>query len=375
MSFYNINNELVSQESILEDLISYYNELHDAGKTKVTDFNEGSEVRTLLEVLSHLGYNLLEEANNTLRNHFINTAEGEYLDLIGTNPNVNLPREQGSEATGLVKFTLETAPVEEVIIEAGTLCSNGDMTYETDEDAVFGIGESSTYCSVTCTLEGADGNTLAGTITEVDWSGDYPVTVTNVDDFTDGADFEEDDVYRERLLEFVRMDNFGSRGYYENLLLNVDNVHDIKEAGTPSATVDYLLNTNQGASVDSVAVNDALTLLLDNSNVVLGHTFNIGACTSVPVTVTLTVNADCGVSDEEWEDIVKTYFKGGECSTYPFTFNGFSMGDTADASVVAGELSGLMDSISSLTVTLSDNSTLGDYEAYYVSDVVVAYVE
>ena len=34
-----------------------------------------------------------------------------------------------------------------------------------------------------------------------------------------------------------------------------------------------------------------------------------------------------------------------------------------------------MDSISSLTVTLSDNSTLGDYEAYYVSDVVVTYVE
>jgi uncharacterized phage protein gp47/JayE len=228
MSFYNIYNELISQEGILEDLINYYQTLHDENKTRVTDFNEGSEVRTLLEVLSHLGYNLLEETNNTLKNHFISTAEGEYLDLIGANPNVNLPREQGSTATGLVKFTLTNPAIEDITIPAGAIVSNDSVTYETDVDGIISLGETSTYIQVTCTIDGVDGNTKANTIINVnDLNGDYSVSVTNEDDFTNGADFEEDDEYRARLLEVIRADNFGSRGYYENLLLSIDNVIEI----------------------------------------------------------------------------------------------------------------------------------------------------
>ena len=375
MSFYNINNELISQEGILEDLINYYQTLHDENKTRVTDFNEGSEVRTLLEVLSHLGYNLLEEANNTLRNHFISTAEGEYLDLIGANPNVNLPREQGSTATGLVKFTLTNPAVEDITIPAGAIVSNEEVTYETDVDGVINLGETSTYIQVTCTIDGVDGNTKANTIINVnDLNGDYSVSVTNEDDFTNGADFEEDDEYRQRLLEVIRADNFGSRGYYENLLLSIDNVHDIKVDSNPSATVDYVLNTNQGESVDEAAVTDALALLSDSENIVLGHTYSISSADIVPVEVTVTVNDDCGILETDLIDIVKTYFIGGECTNYPYTFNGFNMGVTADTSIIADDIMNLDSSISSLTVSLDDSSTLDSYEAYYISSVEVEYV-
>lgn len=375
MSFYNINNELISQEGILEDLINYYQTLHDENKTRVTDFNEGSEVRTLLEVLSHLGYNLLEETNNTLRNHFISTAEGEYLDLIGANPNVNLPREQGSTATGLVKFTLTNPAVEDITIPAGAIVSNEEVTYETDVDGVINLGETSTYIQVTCTIDGVDGNTKANTIINVnDLNGDYSISVTNEEDFTNGADFEEDDEYRQRLLEVIRADNFGSRGYYENLLLSIDNVHDIKVDSNPSATVDYVLNTNQGESVDEAAVTDALALLSDSENIVLGHTYSISSADIVPVEVTVTVNDDCGILETDLIDIVKTYFIGGECTNYPYTFNGFDMGVTADTSIIADDIMNLDDSISSLSISLDDSSTLTTFEAYYISSVEVEYV-
>lgn len=375
MSFYNINNELISQEGILEDLINYYQTLHDENKTRVTDFNEGSEVRTLLEVLSHLGYNLLEETNNTLRNHFISTAEGEYLDLIGANPNVNLPREQGSTATGLVKFTLTNPAVEDITIPAGAIVSNEEVTYETDVDGVINLGETSTYIQVTCTIDGVDGNTKANTIINVnDLNGDYSISVTNEEDFTNGADFEEDDEYRARLLEVIRADNFGSRGYYENLLLSIDNVHDIKVDSNPSATIDYVLNTNKGESVDEAAVTDALALLSESENIVLGHTYNISAADSVPVEVTVNINSDCGILEDDLIDIVKTYFIGGECTNYPYSFDGYNMGDTADTSKISEDIMNLDSSISSLTVSLDDSSTLDSYEAYYISSVEVNYV-
>lgn len=379
MSFYNIFNELVSQENILEDLINYYTSLHEEGKTEITDFNEGSEVRTLLEVLSHLGYNLLEECNNTLRNHFISTAEGEYLDLLGANPNINLAREQGSTATGLVKFTLANPTEEminsEILIPAGAIVGNSEVEYETDADAIIGIGESFTYANVTCTVDGVEGNCRAGSIANVnDLNGDFSLDCTNEEDFTNGADFEEDEAYRQRLLDFVRQDNFGSRGYYENLLLNISNVHDIKQKGQGYATVEYVLNTNKGRIIDEEAVFDAQALLTNSDNVVLGHTYDIGSATIVPVTVSVSINRDCGFSEDDLKDIIYCYLRGGECINYPFSFKGLDMGVTFDAVKVKEDIMNLSDSITDLTVSVSDTKQLGSFEAYYINSVGVTYV-
>ena len=380
MSFYNIFNELVSQESILESMINSYQELHEAGKTEVTDFTEGSEVRTLLEVLSHLGYNLLEEANNTLKNHFISTAEGEYLDLLGANPNVNLAREQGSTATGLVKFTLANPTEEminsEILIPAGAVVGNSEVEYETDADGIIGIGETSTYINVTCTIDGVEGNCKAGKIVNInELNSDFSLNCTNEEEFTNGADFEEDEAYRQRLLDFVRQDNFGSRGYYENLLLNIPNVHDIKQMGDGYATVEYVLNTNQGSELDEEAVFDAQALLTNSENIVLGHTYDIASAEVVPLKVTVTINSDSGLSEDDLIDIVKTYFRGGDCANYPYSFEGYSMGVTCDPAKAAEDIMNLNESISDLTFNLSVTRELGSFEAYFVNEVEVYYAK
>ena len=377
MSFYNINNELVSQEGILEDLINYYQTLHEENKTEITDFSEGSEVRTLLEVLSHLGYNLLEECNNTLKNHFISTAEGEYLDLIGANPNVNLPREQGTTATGLVKFYITNAVNEEILIPAGTTVSNADVSYETDADGVIDIGETYTYIQVTCEVDGVEGNCKTNKITEVvDLNSNYDVQCTNEEAFDNGFDFEEDDEYRQKLLDFVRADNFGSRGYYENLLLNIPNVHDIKRFGDflEAPAISYYINTNQGSTADEQALIEAISLL-NEDNIVIGHEAQIFEPDDyIDITITVAINTDCGILEEDVIDIVKTYFKGGDCLNYPYTFNGFNLGETADTDVIANDIKNLNESISDLTITVSSSRTLDDYEVYNITDVQVSYV-
>ena len=381
MSFYNINNEEISQESILNDLIEYYKNLNEEGKTLVDDFNEGSEARTLLEVLSHLAYNILEEQNNTLTNHFINTADSEYLDLLGANPNVNLPREQGTTATGMVKFSIPYPAIEEMIVPANITVSSDDVEYETVEDGVISIGESYTYVPVECTVDGEDGNCPVGAINKCELS-DY--TVTNEEAFVDGSEFEEDEEYRQRLLDFIRADNFGSRGYYENILLGMDGVHDILQNPNPSAMIDYYVNTNDKSKVDDV-YNNLLAHFSDNNNIVVGHDSIFHMSYLHEISFTVTLNQDSGYSEEDIKDFFNTYFKGGVMQNYQMYYDGLGMGTVADVNAIVSEflqyftdaskfvISNISNTYNGTTTNTFDFQATPDYSAYSLGTISVVF--
>lgn len=355
MSFYNIYNEEISQENILQELISYYQSLGDENKTKVTDFNEGSEARTLLEVLSHLAYNILEEQNETLKNHFINTADGEYLDLLGTNPNVNLPRIQGTTATGLVKFSVQEAATGEIIIPADTVVYNDDAEYVTVEDGIISIGDTYTYVPVECTVDGSVGNCYIGTISNCELS-DF--TVVNEEAFVDGSDFEEDEEYRQRLLDYVRADNFGSRGYYENALLNIDGVHDILQNTGGTASVDYYVNTNN-TSLNVGVYSAILAYFTDNNNIIVGHSYNFNLSNLHTISFTISVNQDCGYTEADIKDFFNCYFKGGVMQNYPMYYDGLNMGDEISSSDLTSELTSYFEDIDSASISNISNSYNG----------------
>ena len=382
MSFYNIDNEEISQEGILNDLIDYYQTLGDENKTKVTDFNEGSEVRTLLEVMSHLAYNILVEQNETLKSHFINSADGEYLDLLGENPNVNLPRIQGTTARGLVKFSIQEESSTELIIPADTTVYNDDVEYVTIEDGIISIGDTYTYIPVECVIDGEEGNCLANTIVNCELP-DY--TVTNDEPFTDGSDFEEDEAYRQRLLDYVRADNFGSRGYYENILLGMTGVHDIVENDDPSASIDYYVNTND-VSISSDVYAQILEYFTDNNHFVVGHSYNFNMSKLHTVDFKITVNSDCGYLEDDIKDYIKCWFKGGDMQNYPFSFQGLNMGEEISSSDITTPLMESFMDITSATISNISNtygssttssfdfiSTDEDHSAYSIGTVTVVF--
>ena len=101
-SFYNLIGDEISRESIVEEMIEYYNQKLELGETRVTDFNEGSEIRNLLESIAVDLYDLMEDNYEATKIAFISSAYGEWLDLHGENPLINLPRDTGSEAVGFV---------------------------------------------------------------------------------------------------------------------------------------------------------------------------------------------------------------------------------------------------------------------------------
>ena len=82
-TFYNVIGEEINRTNLLNQMIGFYNLLLEVGDTKVTDFNEGSEIRNLLESVSVLGYYVMEDQNELAKIAFPDTAEGEWLDKHG----------------------------------------------------------------------------------------------------------------------------------------------------------------------------------------------------------------------------------------------------------------------------------------------------
>lgn len=377
--FYNIYDEEISQENILEDLISYYQELHDEGKTEITDFSEGSEVRTLLEVLSYLAYNIREEQNDTIANHFINTADDEYLDLLGANPNVALERIEGNPASGLVKFSIDAPATSEINIPTDTSVNSDEQEYVTTDEGIISIGETYTYVPVECVIEGVDGNCEIGTINNCE---DFPeLVVTNEEAFTDGIDEEEDEDYRNRMLEYIRADNFGSRGYYENILLSIDGVHDIKTFESDDL-ISYYLNTNTIAG-NTKALTEAITYLNDNNNIQLGHSFDIR--TSILSTVNFQVHLPSGstVTATEVKTVIKSVFKGGGDGYSLNDYSGLNMGERKTKAQLISLIQEAYPDLTTITINniLIDGTSASDFEfpddnpynAFELNSVLVLY--
>ena len=120
VKFTSLRGEEISRSNLVEQMISYYGLKVEHGETRVTDFNEGSEIRNLLESIAVDVYYLMELENDVLRNCFIDTATGAWLDKIGMHPFIQLPRLEGSPAKGNVTFSIPSALTTEIVIPPET---------------------------------------------------------------------------------------------------------------------------------------------------------------------------------------------------------------------------------------------------------------
>ena len=220
MSFYDIYGNEVSIESIRDNLIAEYT--GDA-----TDFEDGSQIKNLFTALAVVCYDIEDKLNDILLQVNIDTADGEYLDTIAEQPSINLSRNEGTTSTGTVIFTLNEAKNEDYLIEEGTLLISNDFEFETLSDCIIEAGDLTSTTTAESIDVGLDKNIEADTIELVDTNVDY--TVTNPYKFVDGSDYEEDEEFRQRIMEQVQVTDFGSQRYYVNVLGNEfeDRLHDV----------------------------------------------------------------------------------------------------------------------------------------------------
>ena len=322
VSFYNTNGDEIFLSNIVNQMINYYDLKLEVGETRVTDFNEGSEIRNLLEAFAVGIYALLEEQHEATRIAFIHSSYGSWLDRLGELPFINLPRIEAENSIGTVTFTLATAQENEFVIPEGTIvrCSSNDVDFVTAYDSSIVAGDLSVDVAVECTIDGVIGNVGSGEIDTVinDELNTDLISVTNNDPFTNGADYEDDDFYRQRLLDNVQQDGFGTIGYYKRLGEDISGVHDVKLVDSLGYTKQVLVNGDVKPCPDGTVL-DVLTEFSNLDNIVLGHKFIAGACNCTNFSLTINVNVTQEFDDERLETAIRKLVDGGNAMSVSYT--------------------------------------------------------
>lgn len=364
-TFYNIIGEEVSRSALLQQMINFYSLKLQAGETKVTDFNEGSEIRNLLEAIAVDLYWIMEHDNNLSLITFIETAEGEWLDKHGANPFVNIVRDIGSEAEGYVTFSIPEVLTSDVVIEEGTivLSEENGLEYVTDSEVYIMAGETSVDVSITCLTVGEDGNCDVGTVTVIDenYISVNGLSVTNAEAVAGGTDYEEDDEYRERLLNYVRKDDFGSIGYYNELGSSVDGVHDVllvDETVSPDEQSTYtkivLVNGDVKPTPDSV-LSDVLEVFTDVENKVISHNFTVARPEYVEVSLDVNLTVSEAIETSDIENLLHDVFNGGS-SLDIYGFDGLYIGESITRNKLYSALE-MFDVVEDIFITEQGEST------------------
>ena len=356
ISFYNTNGDEINLTNLVDQMINFYELKAEVGETKLTDFNEGSEIRNLLEAFAILGYAIMEEQSEATRIAFISTSEDTWLDRIGELPFINLERIGGQPSTGSVTFTLATALSEDYTIPSETILSSSEtgLDFETDGDVTIFAGELTGTGTANCLTDGADGNVPVGSIDTIDDdSVDTEIlSVTNEYPFELGLDYEDDDTYRERLLSNVRADGFGSVGYYNRIGEAVDGVHDVKLVSDESYTRKVLVNGKVKPTPESVLL-DVLAVYSSLDNLVLGHSFTVDRPEYVEVDMDFELSVSTLVDEDELSAMLTAFVDGGDVLS--MTYTGLRIGEDITEDNVNGVMQ-VFEYVVSSSVTISEHT-------------------
>lgn len=306
--FYNITGELVNIDFIVQKMInSFFKKYPDAN---ITDFNEGSQIRNFLESLSSELYHLEFKDQQLVQLAFLTTMLGSYLDLKGEE--LQTPRMLGSSSIGNVTFSIPEAQTIEITIPANTVLVDSETGYYFNTTAETRINIGDTSCSVSAVSQviGEAANSRAGKITVFrDNKPSELLSVTNEKAFTGGTDYEEDEAYRERLLEKLGEDSFGSREYYIRLGESVDGVHDVLLTDAEGYTGKVLVNGDE-KPLDE----DILALVVAQyiePNLVYKQTFLVEECDYTEIDLEITAGVYEEVDDQFFIDVLEVLFNGG----------------------------------------------------------------
>ena len=229
--FITFDGDTITKSDYRNEIIDQYIQSNYDGLTKITDFNVGSEAYHLADLMAVLMLEHREDIDNNYRMSMIHYAEGEFLDNFGDMAGVH--REQSSPSVGEVTFTLKNSSNDIITIPADTIVATDDaISFILTDDVVIYPGDLTGSGEVLCEQEGEYTNVYPGTvniiISDLNING---LSVTNADYFYDGADIEEDDDYRARILNAPGNVPCGTVQWFENVAMNDEtvatSVHDV----------------------------------------------------------------------------------------------------------------------------------------------------
>lgn len=278
----------ISKSDYRDEIINKYIRANIDGLTKITDFSIGSEAYHISDIMASLMLEHRELTDLNYRMSMIHTAEGEFLDNFGDPAGVH--RYGSSPSQGEVTFNrLNTESTNQIIIPDGLVVSTEDaISFVVDNDGeniTMDSGVNNVTCNVLCEQEGAYTNVLPETVTLIMNDLASQLSVTNVSEMSGGRDIEGDDDYRSRILLSPFAVPAGTLGWYENVALTLESIHDVKvEKGLTQVEKDIKIIYNPVDWSDtSIALNDLTEIFAMKEYNAAGVTLDFILCSPVPV--------------------------------------------------------------------------------------------
>lgn len=188
------------------------------------EISDGGDLSARLYAAAAQIYGLYVQADWVNRQCFPQTAQGEYLDHHAQLR--ALERKAAARAEGTVRFFGDGGSALDRAIPAGTVCMTpGMVRFVTVEDAVLAAGESHVDVAVQAVEAGNAGNVIAGSVRML---AAVPVGITgctNPRAMHGGADAEDDEHLRKRIMDsFLRLPNGANCAYYQQEAMSFDEV-------------------------------------------------------------------------------------------------------------------------------------------------------
>ena len=235
-------------EEIYDEMLAVFRRETGAEASAVSDLS------VKLYAVAAQVYGLYAQMEWLSRQCFPQTAQGEYLDRHAAIRGVE--RRKATPATGVIRFSVETAGGTDLVIPKGTVCATAGLTrFETTAAVTLAAGRTFVEAPAQAAEPGSGGNVPGGSILVMTAP---PVGVSgcsNPQPFTGGADAEEDEALRSRVLEtYRRMPNGANSAYYQQEALSFDQVCACtvlpKKQGP--GTVDVIVSTLSGMPEDDL---------------------------------------------------------------------------------------------------------------------------
>ena len=283
-----------------------------AKQDKVTDFNEGSIIHSILDTVSRL----VERAYVAIRQGY-----NELLTLLPYSP-FKFEKKEGLYASGTVVFSRSSALSSQSIIPKGTRVSNGELYFTTTESGIIPAdGTDSDAIEVIAEEAGTSYNLAAESINAIESVVPADVvSVTNTYAFTGGTDEETDAQFEERFKIYINGLS-GTNSYaIKSAALEVNEVRSVSIQNHKPPLKDiynmsvYVDDGSGGATDETIAAVKA-AIEGDDTEDNPGHlapgvNIRVLAPTAVPVNVEATVSIYSMDTDEAKsgiEEVISTY--------------------------------------------------------------------
>ena len=201
---------------IVEENIDRVSKSYYTGVTTVNDFSNGSMNLFELVNQSDCQYDIEFYMETIKQELLFKYATGDALDDFGAQKGIY--REEANFSTSNVLLTLANSLNTPITIFEGTEISTDDtIIFLLAEDVKFEVGQTTANAEIICEEAGSIGTVKAGRSNIILTDLPYDLTVTNLNDITDGVDEEEDDSYRDRIIDSHLNYPVGTVKWYEKV--------------------------------------------------------------------------------------------------------------------------------------------------------------